>query len=157
MESNAEASQQAAQQESSHCFPRRQRNDQPTQHYMRKDTGGGHCFKTLGVLASSVCRSPTVRLAEWPIDLGVIDFANAPPSMHRSSARYGSLLEPGARLILPVFVTESFHENFFFLACAINLHWNENDEEPESGRLVDIENDPRRGRWGSEFENRDRE
>ena len=37
------------------------------------------------------------------------------------SRKAWSLLEPGARFILPVLVTESRLEDFAFLACSINL------------------------------------
>ncbi len=54
-----------------------------------------------------------------------------------------SLSEPCSRFISLAFVTESCPKDFFFLACSINLQWNNRDEEPERARLVDVEKDPR--------------
>src|SRR6266699_4177511 len=67
-------------------------------------------------------------------------------SLHYSSAILAcssSVLEPYARFISLVFVTESCLKDFFFLACSINLQWDDCNEKPQSARLVDVEKDPR--------------
>jgi hypothetical protein len=63
-----------------------------------------------------------------------------------------SLSEPGARLILPVLVTEFCLEDLSFLACSIDLQRNENDEKPEIVRLIHIEKDPGNRRGSEEVD-----
>ena len=75
-----------------------------------------------------------------------------PPAYALVSRKAWSLSEPGARFILPVLVTEFCFEDFAFLACSKELHRNENDEEPEIARLIDIEKGPR-DRQASEYVN----
>ena len=51
-------------------------------------------------------------------------------SYEAQCAKSSSVLEPCARFILLVFVTESCLKRFFFLACSINLQWNDRNEKP---------------------------